>query len=486
MALTAVLSVLGWSMVIFALTMIFPIGIALFHGEVGTWSVFLITILITGMFGGALTLASLGGKQRAAGRREAFLLACLIWTVLPLFGAIPFANLVGPLDGYLEAMSGLTTTGYSVFATPELLPRSMLFWRAELQWIGGLATIMLAVVLLGLFGLGGLAVYRSAIPSGDANTLVARLKDTLSAVWWVYVIITLACAVLLWVSGVEAFHAVCYAMSTVSTGGFTTSTNGVAVMSPFGQGVLVVFMLGSALNFTLHWAAFHGRFRVYREDPEIRAFGRLCGVSALMAALIIWGMTELDLASSLGQAIFAVAAVASTTGFFGLETDQGIITGAWPTPLSILLLMIMMVGGAAGSTAGGFKLMRFALLIRQGGAELTRLSYPHAVTIVTYGGYRVEPTVLRATWNFLMLFMLSVAILAVVIDLDGHDLATALALAVGALSNAGPVVNYVTVEAVAIGELDPVSKIAIIAGMLAGRLELLALLGLFSPSFWGR
>lgn len=486
MALTAVLSVLGWSLVIFALTMVFPIGIAVFQGETGTWPVFLTTILIAGMVGGALTLASLGGRQRTAGRREAFLLAVLVWTILPVFGAIPFASMVGPLDAYLEAMSGLTTTGYSVFAAPEELPRSILFWRAEMQWIGGLATIMLAVVLLGLFGLGGLAVYRSAIPSGDSATLVARLKDTLSAIWWVYLILTLSCAVLLWLSGVGPFEAFCYAMSTVSTGGFTTDANGIAEMSPLARSVLIVFMLGSALNFTLHWAAFHGRFQVYREDPEIRAFGRLCGISMLIAVGILWGTTALDLPAALEQGIFAVASVASTTGFMGLETEAGIITGMWPTSLSILLLMVMMVGGAAGSTAGGFKLMRFALLIRQGGAELTRLSYPNAVAIVTYGGYRVEGRVLRATWNFLMLFMISVAALAVLIDFDGHDLATALALAVGALSNAGPAATYVTVETIGIADLDPVSKIGIIVGMLAGRLELLALIGLFSPSFWGR
>lgn len=487
MALTAVLSVLGWSLVIFALTMILPAGVAVLEGEAEVWPVFVITILVTFMVGGALTVASPGGRsRRPAGRREAFLLAVLIWTVLPVFGAVPFTPLAAPLDAYLEAMSGLTTTGYSVFPLPQELPKSILLWRAEMQWIGGLATIMLAVVLLGLFGLGGLAVYRSAIPSGDSTALVARLKDTLSAIWWVYLILTLACAALLWLSGVEAFDAVCYAMSTLSTGGFATDANGVAHMSPMARGVLVVFMLIAALNFTLHWAAFHGRLGVYREDPEIRAFGRLCGVAALIAALVIWSLTALGLADSLGEAVFAVASVASTTGFVGLETDQGVITGTWPTSLSILLLMVMMVGGAAGSTAGGFKLMRFALLIRQGAAELTRLSYPNAVATVTYGGYRVEPEALRAAWHFLMLFMLSVAVLAVLIDLDGHDLPTALGLAVGALSNAGAGATYVTLEAIAIAELDPASKIGIITGMLAGRLELLALIGLFSPSFWGR
>ncbi|WP_417516744.1 TrkH family potassium uptake protein [Minwuia sp.] len=486
MALTAVLRVFGWSAVMFALTMILPLGLAVFFGEIDTPGIFLITMLITAAVGGSLTLARVGGRDRKPGRREAFLLAFLLWTFLPVFAAIPFYTAAGPINAYLEAMSGLTTTGYSVFLNPEDLPRSLLFWRAEMQWVGGLATIMLAVVLLGLFGLGGLAVYRSAIPSGDSDALISRLKDTLSAVWWVYLIITLVCATMLWITGVPPFDAICYAMSTVSTGGFVTSANGVANMGDASRGVLVVFMLASALNFTLHWAAFHGRFSVYREDPEIRAFGRLCGVSASIAFLIIWLGTDADIWSSLGRGLFAVASVASTTGFMSLSTEGGIIVGTWPTSLSILLLTLMMIGGAAGSTAGGFKLMRFALLLRQGGAELTRLSFPNAITTVTYGGYRVEPPVLRSAWNFLMLFMLSVAVLTVLIDLNGYDLPTALALAVGALSNAGPAADYVTVEAISLADLDNVSKFGIIVGMLAGRLELLALLGLFSPSFWGR
>lgn len=486
MALTAVLRVFGWAAVLFAATMTVPAALSVYFGEVGTPSLFAITMLLTGTFGGALTLATSSGRDRTPGRREAFLLAVLLWSILPVFGAIPFHISASPIDAYLEAMSGLTTTGYSVFARPEVLPRSLLFWRAEMQWIGGLATIMLSVVLLGLFGLGGLAVYRSAIPSGDSSALISRLKDTLSAVWWVYLIITIVCAVMLWLTGVGPFHAFCYAMSTVSTGGFVTSENGVALMTDASRGVLVVFMLGSALNFTLHWAAFHGRFSVYRHDPEIYAFGRLCGVSALLAFLIVWLGTPMGFWDSLGRALFSVASVASTTGFTSVPIDGGTMVGHWPTSLSVLLLTLMMIGGAAGSTAGGFKLMRFALLIRQGGAELARLSFPNAITNITYGGYRVESSVLRSAWNFLMLFMISVAALAIVIDLNGYDLATALALSVGALSNAGPAANHVTIEAISIGGLDVVTKSGIILGMLAGRLELLALIGIFAPSFWGR
>lgn len=486
MALTAVISLFGWATVIFAGAMLLPIPVALFFGEAGTPFIFLVSALLTGMFGGALTMASLSSTPRRTGRREAFLLGTLVWVLLPVFGALPFLSLVGPLDAFLESMSGLTTTGYSVFDQPEDLPRSLLFWRAAMQWLGGLATIMLAVVLLGLFGLGGLAVYRSAIPAGDGTALSSRLKDTLSAIWWVYGILTLVCALLLWINGVRPFDALCYAMSTISTGGFVTTSDGVAGFSSGALVVLTVFMWALALNFTLHWAAFHGRWRVYYRDPEFRAFGRLCLISAALISLVHFVATGRDFLESAGMALFSVAAVASTTGFIGLPMSSGVIDVPWPTGVSVLLLMIMMIGGAAGSTAGGFKLMRFALLIRQGGAELARLSFPNGIKLVSYGGFRVESSILRSAWNYLILFMISVAILAVVIDLDGHDLPTALALAVGAMSNAGPAATYVTVESISIVGLDPVSKIGIVIGMLAGRLELLALLGLFMPSFWGR
>lgn len=486
MAFTAVLNVFGWTTLLFAASMIFPVGIALYYNEDGTPAVFLIAMLITAMVGGATSLASVGGRQRVPGRREAFLLAFLVWMVMPVFGSIPFSNLLGPLNGYFESMSGLTTTGFSILSDPSWLPRSLLFWRAEMQWLGGLATIMLAVVLLGVYGLGGLAVYHSAIPSGDASTLIARMKDTLSAVWWVYLIITIVCAIMLWMNGVAPFEAVCFAMSTVSTGGFVTDPGAVAGMSSGAQSVLVLFMLIAALNFTLHWAAFHGRFSGYRRDPEIRAYARLCGISALIAFAIVWTGSDRDIWNAIGQSIFAVASVASTTGYMALPAEGGIIEGRWPTAISVLLLTLMMIGGAAGSTAGGFKLMRFALLIRQGGAELTRLSYPSAITRVTYFGNRVDSAVLRSTWNFLMLFMLSVAVLAVIVGTEGFDLETALAISVGALSNAGNAAHYVTIQAISVGEMSPLTRGALIIGMLAGRLELLALLGLLSPGFWRR
>ncbi|GJL90059.1 MAG: Trk system potassium uptake protein TrkH [Minwuia thermotolerans] len=486
MALTAVIAIFGWSTVIFAAAMLLPIPVALFYGETGTPFIFLVSALLTAMVGGALTVVSLGSTHRRTGRREAFLLAVMIWVMLPVFGALPFLAVAEPLDAFLESMSGLTTTGFSVFDAPEVLPRSLLFWRAELQWMGGLATIMLAVVLLGLFGLGGLAVYRSAIPAGDSTALSGRLKDTLSAIWWVYGIMTLVCALLLWLSGVRPFDALCYAMSTISTGGFVTSSEGVAGFSSIGMAILVVFMWGSALNFTLHWAACHGRWRVYYADPEFRAFGRLCLISAALIALVHASVTGGDPLASIGAALFSVASVASTTGFVGLSMESGVIDVPWPTGVSVVLLTLMMIGGAAGSTAGGFKLMRFALLIRQGGAELARLSFPSGIKLVTYGGYRVESAVLRSAWNYVILFAISVAVLALLIDLDGHDLPTALALSIGAMSNAGQAATYVTVEAISIVSLDPVSKIGIVIGMLAGRLELLALIGLFMPSFWGR
>ncbi|MEC9345214.1 MAG: TrkH family potassium uptake protein [Pseudomonadota bacterium] len=483
MALRAVLSLFGWLTVLFALAMLLPAVVGLLDGEAETPEIFAVSAVL-GLAAGSVVIAvSPRERRRRTGRREAFLLAVLTWTALPVFGALPLSLVAGPLDAWLEAMSAFTTTGYSVFDRPEELPRSLLLWRALMQWMGGLATIILAVVMLGVYGLGGLAVYRSAIPAGDSATLAGRLRETASAIWWVYAIMTLVCALLLWVTGVDPFDAVCFGMSTISTGGFANSSAGASDLSPAARAVLMIFMLGGALNFTLHWATFHGRFDLYLRDPETRVLLAIVAAGTILVALPVWGEGTSPLAA-VSEALFAVVSVISTTGHVGLPVQDGLFAVAWPTSASLVLLILMMIGGAAGSTAGGFKLMRFELLLRQGGVEMNRLPYPNGVSTVKFGGVRVPAEALRATWGFLMLFIVSVALVAGLIGMDGHDLATALALSVGALSNAGAGADYVIAGMLPIADLDPFAKIAIVGGMLAGRLELLALLGVFMPSFW--
>lgn len=483
MALRAVLTLFGWMSIFFAIAMLLPLSVALLDGEAKTPEILIVSAVLGIAVGSVVISVSPRDRGRRTGRREAFLLAVLAWGLLPVFGALPFSPVATPVDAWLEAVSAFTTTGFSVFDRPEDLPRSLLLWRAVMQWLGGLATILLAVVLLGVYGLGGHAIYRSAIPAGDSAALSGRLRETASAIWWVYGLLTLSGALLLWVSGVDPFEALCYAMSTISTGGFATSSAGASGMEPAGRIVLMLLMIAGALNFTLHWAVFHGRAALYRRDPECRAMLAVALTGTVLVTVLVWtaGGTARD---SLSEAAFAVVSVMTTTGHLGLPVHDGMFAVPWPTSVSLVLLVLMMIGGAAGSTAGGFKLMRFELLVRQGGVEMTRLSYPNGVSSVKFAGARVTPEALRATWGFLMLFIVSVAIVAWLIGMDGHDLATSLAMSVGAISNAGNSSGYVMGMVLPIAELDPFAKIAIVGGMLAGRLELLALLGVLMPSFW--
>lgn len=482
----SVLHVLGLAGLLFAAAMV-PVFMfsAVTEARDVTTSI-LIAMLLTGFFSGAMVLSA-KGREVKLDRREAFLLAAMLWTVLPVFGALPLLPYLSPWDAYFEALSALTTTGYTSIADFDAMPRSVLLWRSVMQWCGGLATILLAVVLLGLFGLGGLAVYRSAIPSGSEDeTLVHRLQETFQAVLWVYGLLTFLGVLALWLTGTTVFESLCFAMSAISSGGFSPHPTSAASLTIGSRLVLVLMMLIAAVNFTLHWAAFHGRWRGYLGDSEIRI---LVAIGFVLVPLITYLLMS-NIGRSFGQAVeeglFAFVSVMSTTGFIDLPFAVTVGATEWPAPLSLMLLILAMVGGAAGSTAGGIKLLRMYLLMRQGGAELTRLSYPSAVVPVRYGGFTVSATVLQATWNFLMLFVLSLAALTVLLAIFGIEFQTAITLAVGALSNSGPAMQYVMLDIPAISELPLPARIALMGGMLAGRLEILALLGLMSISFWRR
>ncbi len=480
MGYATVLSIVGWLLLGWAAAMALPVLVAINYGEFGAAGAFLAAAALTAFVGGSLAMAT-RGVGRDVSRREAFLLAVIAWTLLPAFGAMPFVftgAIPDPSDAYFEAISGLTTTGATVLVDPAAAPRSIVFWRALTQWIGGLGTIMLALAMLSLLGVGGMQLSRSAMPRGERDTLEVRLIEAGRSIWWIYALLTLACAVLLWVAGMPGFDALCYALSTLSTGGFSSGEASVsAFASPLVEAVLIVFMLAGALNFTLHWALFNRRLRPLREDPELRYLLAIAAVAAgaVFAALAAVGEGGVD---GLRVALFNTVSVLTTTGFVAGDV------AVWPTALPALFLALMMIGGSTGSTAGGLKLMRVALMMKEAWRELARLAYPHGVVRLHYARQPIPDAALWAVWSFIIVYLFCFVLVALALAGFGLDMRAALAASAAALGNAGPAITTVAGPDFVYAALPVGAKWLLAAAMLLGRLELFTLLALLGSAFW--
>ncbi|MCE2482931.1 MAG: potassium transporter [Alphaproteobacteria bacterium] len=484
MSFATIFAAIGRGLVLLAGAMVVPAAVALGFEEYPQVLTFLVAAALTSFVGGGLAIATRGTAQDAS-KREGFLLAVLLWLLLPFFAALPLyfsPSFASPTDAYFEAVSGLTTTGATVLVDFASAPRSVLFWRAMVGWIGGLSTIVFALALLSLYGIGGMQLYRSAMPRGERDALMPRLVEGVRSVWKIYLGLTLACTAALWVSGMPPFEALTHAFSTLSTTGFGNHAGSVAAFAnPAVEIVLIVFMLAAALNFTLHWAALHGAPGAYVRDPELRLLAVL-GLAALAATYLAVGLSEPGgpWQTTLRHLLFTVVSVMTTTGFAAADAS------AWPLFVPAVLLALVLVGGSTGSTAGGLKLMRMLLFLKQAGRELARLPHPHGVVRIRYGERVVPDAAMVAAWSFFFFFVVALAGLAGVLALAGLEFRGALTMAAAALSNAGPVAGIIDPAGGGYAPLGAAAKWALCLAMVLGRLELLALLVLVRRSFWRR
>ena len=484
MSYATIFAAVGWGLVLLAGSMVLPALVALGFEEYTQALTFVVAAALTSFVGGGLAIATRGAAQDVS-KREGFLLAVLLWVLLPVFAALPLyfsSSFATPTDAYFEAVSGLTTTGATVLTDLAGADRSVIFWRAMIGWIGGLSTIVFALALLSLYGIGGMQLYRSAMPRGERDALMPRLVEGIRSIWSVYVGLTLTCTAALWASGLSLFDALTHAFTTLSTSGFSNYVDSVAAFSnPAAEIILVVFMVAAALNFTLHWAALHGTPSAYLRDPEFRLFlsvvvvavALVCVVTLMSAQATSWDVT-------IRHAVFNVVSVMTTTGFTNVEAT------IWPLFVLVLLFALVLVGGSTGSTAGGLKMMRFLLFLKQAGRELARLPHPHGVVRIHYGRRVVPDAAMVAAWSFFFFFVLALAVISGILSLTGLDFRASLATAASALSNAGPVLHIVGDAAGDYASLSIGAKWLLCLAMVLGRLELLALLVLARRSFWQR
>ena len=478
---SAVLRILGVLLVMFSTTMIPPLIISWMSSD-GSAGAFLVAYLATVSVGGALWIL-FRNKARELRVRDGFLIVVLFWTVLAIFGTTPLLLSPNPAlsltDALFESMSGLTTTGATVLTGLDNLPPSILYYRQQLQWLGGMGIIVLAVAVMPMLGVGGMQLYRAETPGPMKDSkLTPRITETAKALWYIYLGLTVSCAVAYWAAGMTVFDAVGHAFSTVAIGGFSTHDESIGILnSTLVMIIAMIFMLVSAINFALHFTVVRSRsLRTYFGDTEVRAFMMfmLLVITTAITVLAVW-----ETYPSSGQTIlhgaFQVISIGTTTGF----TTTGFHW--WPSFLPVLLIIMSAIGGCAGSTAGGMKMIRFVLLYKQGKREIGQLIHPSALVTVKIGNKPVPDHVINAVWGFFSLYILSYVGLSIAVTATGVDLITAFSAVTACLNNLGPGLGAVA-ENYAL--LNPVTKLILTATMLLGRLEIFTLLVLLTPAFW--
>ncbi|ACJ26896.1 K+ transporter Trk [Shewanella piezotolerans WP3] len=417
--------------------------------------------------------------------REGFLLVVLFWVVLGSIGAVPFIFSGQPslslTDSFFESFSALTTTGATVIVGLDTLPKAILFYRHLLQWLGGMGIIVLAVAILPVLGVGGMQLYRAETPGPVKDSkMTPRIAETAKALWYIYLALTVACAVAYWAAGMDVFDAICHSFSTIAIGGFSTHDASIGYFdSPAINMICVVFLLIAALNFSLHFAAFSRRginLKVYFKDAEFKVLIAIqLGLTAICFATLYHSGIYDSPEETFDYALFQAVSVSTTAGF-GTESFH-----AWPLFLPILLIFSSFIGGSGGSTAGGIKVMRVILLLLQGSRELKRLVHPRGMFSIRISGKALPDRVIDAVWGFFSAYALVFVLCMLILMAMGMDAITAFSATAACLNNLGPGLGEVASNYASIGDGE---KWVLLFAMLFGRLEVFTLLVLFTPTFW--
>ncbi len=471
------LYLLGWFLLFFSLALLVPISVCLwYHEPLGVY------LLSAGISGGCgLFLVALLRPEQEIGYREGFAVVVFSWCAAGIFGALPyvFSGALGFVDALFESISGFTTTGSTVFSSLEHLPRSLHFWRAFTQWLGGMGIIVLSLAILPLLGIGGMQLYQAEMPGPTKDKLAPRIQDTARILWGVYVFFTLLEVLLLMAGGVTLYEAFCHAFTTLATGGFSTRTASVAGFeSAYVDYVITVFMFLAGVNFTLHYRFLKGDLGAYFKNEEFRFYFwvGLIGV-AICLVFNFSAKVYLSWADNLRYSLFQVWSIMTTTGYGTADFDL------WPPVCRLLLLSLMFFGGMAGSTGGGIKQVRLLIFFKFIRLQFRKLIHPRAVEIIRYDELKVPQDVTQAILGFMALYALVFLGASLLVASQGIDILTATSAVAATLNNIGP-----GLEAVGptknFGWLPTSSKLILTLCMLAGRLELYTVAVLFTRDYW--
>ncbi|MCA1778294.1 MAG: TrkH family potassium uptake protein [Xanthomonadaceae bacterium] len=456
-----------------------PIVFALVAAD-GTAGAFLISLLSISAIG-SLLYWPVRNNRRELRVADGFLVVVACWAAVALAGALPLFLVleVSLADAVFESTSGITTTGATVLSGIDDMPIAIRWYRQQLQWMGGLGIIVLAVAILPILRIGGMEIYKAEITGPvKENRLTPRIAQTAKALWLIYIGLTLICALALWAAGMNLFDAVTHSFTTISTAGFSTYDASVGHFdSALIDWLLVVFMFIASMNFAWHFLALRrATAQVYLNNPELKLFGLLLLVISLLITVLLWQQEVYEsFWESLRYAVFQAVSYTTTTGFATADVYL------WPGTLPLLMILISGLGGCAGSTTGGFKIVRVYLVSKQGVRELKRLIHPHSVVPLKLGGRTLNPEIANAVWGFVSLYIVCIVILTLIVSSLENDLVTSVSVVFSAMNNLGPALGEAGLHW---GGLSQATKWLMSFAMLLGRLEIFTVLVLLTPTYW--
>lgn len=477
----AVLRVVGALTAFAGLTMLLPAAVAAAFFYEGAALRIALSALITVAAG--LALYASGDRSHDVSVRDGFAIVTLGWVSVAVFGSLPYllTGTIPSLSGaFFESMSGLTTTGASVVADVDALPRGILLWRSQTQWMGGMGFIVLSVAVLPLLGVGGMQLLQAEIPGLSADRLRPRVRHTATLLWTVYAVFTIAQGILLWLGGMTPFEALNQAFSGMAGGGFSTENASIAAFGPFVQYVIVVFMFLTGINFTLHYSWLTGRWGAVRRSQELRVYTIIAVVATAALTLLVWIPGTVDgVEESFRAGLFQAISILTTTGYVTADYET------WVPAAQVLIVLLMLVGGCSGSTSGSIKVLRHIIMAKEARMTMRKLLHPRAVLVYKVDGKSVSADALASVSGFVILYLLSLVAGVLALTLLGLDALTAIGATVSALGNVGP----------GLGTVGPAETYATLPGatlwvlsalMLLGRLELYTVLILLTRGYWRR
>lgn len=473
--------IIGQFLMLFSFTLLPPVIIDILYQEDAARAFFYSYLLL--LAAGFLLYLPVRNQRNDLRLRDGFVVVVLFWLVLGFAGALPFylyENLdVSITDAVFESISGLTTTGATVLIGLEDLPHSILFYRQELQWLGGMGIIVLAVAVLPMLGIGGMQLYKAEAPGPvKDNKLTPRIAETAKALWYVYLGLTVVCALAYWLAGMNWFDAIAHSFSTVAIGGFSTHDASIGYFNNQAiEMVAVVFMFLGAINFALHFSVMRTKsIRPYFGDSEFRLYASMLLIISSLSIYVLYSHSDShDFSSAFREGLFQAVSIATTSGF--VTTDYA----HWPVFIPVLLLFASFVGGCAGSTGGGIKMIRLLLLIKQGQREILRLIHPNAQVTVKVGKQPVDNSIIDAVWGFFAAYVALFVLMMLILMFNGLDQITAFSAVAATINNLGPGLGEVSNSYATLSEFN---KLLLCFSMLLGRLEIFTLLVLLTPAFW--
>jgi len=480
MHLAFVSRVLGLMLMVFSTSMLVPIIFATIYQE-NTLPMFFLAFTITMIVGflSWLPARNMKGEIRI---RDGFIITVLFWLVLSTFGALPFAlsqeTNLSFIDALFESISGLTTTGATVFTNLEDLPKSILYYRQQLQWLGGIGIVVIAVSILPMIGVGGMQIYKAETPGPIKDTkLTPRIAETANALFKIYVFLTVVCAIAYWVAGMSWFDALSHSFSTISIGGFSTYDESLGHFD--NNAVLTIasiFMVVSGLNFALHYTAWHDRsIKSYISDPEARLFVLVILFGILVTTYFLHTTASMPNEEILFVGVFQLISILTTTSNKFLKRFLLIFL------INIFLILLSFFGACAGSTGGGIKMGRILIMSQQVVREIYRLIHPNAVLPIKTKKHKIPERVTDGIWAFFGIYFFIFYVMVLLLLANNLDYITAWSATAASFNNLGPGLGAVAEN---YADLNAMSKAILCSGMLLGRLEVFTLLVLLSPTFW--